>query len=146
MLRTWKYFEWIIKQSLNLAFKWYEKLFHLWRTESSLCFFSWSVIWATIFLVRRDFSQVFIYSWFPIPRQFLCERISGFDTWFCYMVEPPYNEPLYRAIFVWPLKMVSVRVRYLFYLLMDEKIKTWTKTEKSKDYCKADSEQLVVFS
>ena len=73
-----------------------------WRTESSLYFFSWSVIWATIFLVRRDFSQVFIYSWFPIPRQFLCERISGFDTWFCYMVEPPYNEPLYRAIFVWP--------------------------------------------
>ena len=33
-----------------------------------------------------------------------------------------------------------------FYLPMDEKIKSWTKTEKSKDYCKADSEQLVVFS
>ena len=29
-----------------------------------------------------------------------------------------------RAIFVWPWKMVSVSVRYLFYQPMDEKIKT----------------------
>ena len=28
-------------------------------------------------------------------------------------------------IFVWPWKMVSVNVRYLFYQPMDEKIKTW---------------------
>ena len=28
-------------------------------------------------------------------------------------------------MFVWPWKMVSVRVRYLFYQAMDEKIKTW---------------------
>ena len=42
--------------------------------------------------------------------------------------------------------MVSVSVRYLFYQPMDEKIKTWAKTEKSKDYWKTDSEQLVVFS
>ena len=33
---------------------------------------------------------------------------------------------LFRAIFVWPWKMVSVSVRYLFYQPMDEKIKTWT--------------------
>ena len=31
-----------------------------------------------------------------------------------------------RAIFVWPWKMVSVSVRYLFYQPMNEKIKTWT--------------------
>ena len=31
-----------------------------------------------------------------------------------------------RAIFVWPWKMVSVIVCYLFYQSMDEKIKTWT--------------------
>ena len=31
----------------------------------------------------------------------------------------------YRAIFVWPWKIVSVSVRYLFYQPMDEKIKTW---------------------
>jgi len=30
-----------------------------------------------------------------------------------------------RVIFVWPWKMVSVSVRYLFYQPMDEKIKTW---------------------
>ena len=30
-----------------------------------------------------------------------------------------------RAIFVWPWKMVSVSVRYLFYQPVDEKIKTW---------------------
>ena len=30
-----------------------------------------------------------------------------------------------RAIFVWPWKTVSVSVRYFFYQLMDEKIKTW---------------------
>ena len=30
-----------------------------------------------------------------------------------------------RAIFVWPWKLVSVSVRYLFYQPMDEKIKTW---------------------
>ena len=32
---------------------------------------------------------------------------------------------LHRATFVWPWKMVSVSVRYLFYQPMDEKIKTW---------------------
>ena len=32
----------------------------------------------------------------------------------------------YRAIFVWPWKMVSASVRYLFYQQMDEKIKTLT--------------------
>ena len=31
-----------------------------------------------------------------------------------------------RAIFVWPWKLVSVSVRYLFYQAMDEKIKTCT--------------------
>ena len=30
-----------------------------------------------------------------------------------------------RVIFVWPWKMVSVSVSYLFYQPMDEKIKTW---------------------
>ena len=30
-----------------------------------------------------------------------------------------------RLIFVWPWKMVSVSVRYLFYQPMDKKIKTW---------------------
>ena len=34
-------------------------------------------------------------------------------------------ESVDRAIFVWPWKMVSVSVRYLFYQPMDEKIKTW---------------------
>ena len=29
------------------------------------------------------------------------------------------------AIFVWPWKMISVSVRYLFYQSMDENIKTW---------------------
>ena len=31
-----------------------------------------------------------------------------------------------RAICVWLWRMVSISVRYLFYQLMDEKIKTWT--------------------
>ena len=31
-----------------------------------------------------------------------------------------------RAIFVWHWRMVSISVRYLFYQLVDEKIKTWT--------------------
>ena len=35
------------------------------------------------------------------------------------------GKSLVRAIFVWPWKMVSVSVRYLFYQPMDEKIKTW---------------------
>ena len=33
---------------------------------------------------------------------------------------------LVTAIVVWPWKMVSVTVRYLFYHPMDDKIKTWT--------------------
>ena len=33
---------------------------------------------------------------------------------------------LVTAIVVWPWKMVSVTVRYLFYQPMDDKIKTWT--------------------
>ena len=39
----------------------------------------------------------------------------------------------YRAIFVWPWKMVSVSVRYLFYQPMDEKIKTWTLRFPAKE-------------
>ena len=38
-----------------------------------------------------------------------------------------------RAIFVWPWKMVSVSVRYLFYQPMDEKIKTWTLRFPTKE-------------
>ena len=38
-----------------------------------------------------------------------------------------------RAIFVWPWKMVSVSVRYLFYQPMDEKIKTWTLRFPAKE-------------
>ena len=38
-----------------------------------------------------------------------------------------------RMIFVWPWKMVSVRVRYLFYQPMDEKIKTWTLRFPAKE-------------
>ena len=38
-----------------------------------------------------------------------------------------------RVIFVWPLKMVSVSVRYLFYQSMDEKIKTWTLRFPAKE-------------
>ena len=32
---------------------------------------------------------------------------------------------IYRATFIWPWKIVSVSVRYLFYQPVDEKIKTW---------------------
>ena len=39
----------------------------------------------------------------------------------------------FRAIFVWPWKMVSVSVRYLFYQPMDEKIKTWTLRFPAKE-------------
>ena len=39
----------------------------------------------------------------------------------------------YRAIFVWPWKMVSASVRYLFYQPMDEKIKTWPLRFLSKE-------------
>ena len=39
----------------------------------------------------------------------------------------------YRAIFVSPWKMVSVSVRYLFYQLMDGKIKTWTLCFPAKE-------------
>ena len=35
-----------------------------------------------------------------------------------------------RAIFVWPWKMNSVNVRYLFYQPMDEKIKTFSRQRK----------------
>ena len=38
-----------------------------------------------------------------------------------------------RVIFIWPLKMVSVSVRYLFYQSMDEKIKTWTLRFPAKE-------------
>ena len=38
-----------------------------------------------------------------------------------------------RAIFVWPWKMVSVSVRYLFYQPVDEKIKTWTLRFPAKE-------------
>ena len=39
-----------------------------------------------------------------------------------------------RAIFVWPWKIVSVGVRYLFYRPMDEKIKTcWTLRFPAKE-------------
>ena len=38
-----------------------------------------------------------------------------------------------RAIFVWPWKMVSVSVRYLFYQPMDEKIKTWPLSFPAKE-------------
>ena len=39
----------------------------------------------------------------------------------------------FRAIFVWPWKMVSESVRYLFYQPMDEKIKTWTLRFPAKE-------------
>ena len=42
-----------------------------------------------------------------------------------------YN--IHRAIFVWPWKMVSGSVRYLFYQPMDEKIKTWTLRFPAKE-------------
>ena len=38
-----------------------------------------------------------------------------------------------RAIFVWPGKMVSVSVHYLFFQSVDEKIKTWTLSFSSKE-------------
>ena len=38
-----------------------------------------------------------------------------------------------RVIFVWPVKLVSVSFRYLFYQLMDEKIKTWTLRFPAKE-------------
>ena len=37
-----------------------------------------------------------------------------------------YSKWRNAAIFVWPWKVVSASVRYFFYQLMDEKIKTWT--------------------
>ena len=37
------------------------------------------------------------------------------------------------AIFVWPWKMVSVSVRFLFYRPVDEKIKTWTLRFPAKE-------------
>ena len=43
------------------------------------------------------------------------------------------GKSLVRAIFVWPWKMVSVSVRYLFYQPMDEKIKTWTLRFPAKE-------------
>ena len=39
----------------------------------------------------------------------------------------------YRAIFIWPWKMVSVSVCYLFYQPMDEKNKTWTPRFPAKE-------------
>ena len=38
-----------------------------------------------------------------------------------------------RAIFVWPWKVVSVSIHYLFYQPMDEKIKTWTLYFSAKE-------------
>ena len=46
----------------------------------------------------------------------------NFDRWVTYLYNLKWRA---RAIFVWPWKMVSVSVRYLFYQPMDEKIKTW---------------------
>ena len=43
------------------------------------------------------------------------------------------HSSLIRAIFVWPWKMVSVSVCYLFYQPMDEKIKTWTLRFPAKE-------------
>ena len=47
----------------------------------------------------------------------------NFDRWVTYLYNLKWRA---RAIFVWPWKMVSVSVRYLFYQPMDEKIKTCT--------------------
>ena len=44
-----------------------------------------------------------------------------------------WNSSNNRAIFVWPWKMVSVSVRYLFYQPMDEKIKTWPLSFPAKE-------------
>ena len=40
---------------------------------------------------------------------------------------------LFRAIFVWPWKMVSISVRHLFHQPMGEKIKTWTLRFPAKE-------------
>ena len=39
----------------------------------------------------------------------------------------------YRAIFLWPWKMVSVSARYLFYQPMDDKVETWTLRFPAKE-------------
>ena len=44
-----------------------------------------------------------------------------------------FSEPRVRALFVWPWKMVSVRVRHLFYKPMDKKIKPWTLRFSAKE-------------
>ena len=38
-----------------------------------------------------------------------------------------------RAIFIWPWKMVSVSVRFLFYQPIDKKIKTWSLRFPAKE-------------
>ena len=44
-----------------------------------------------------------------------------------------------RAIFVWPLKLVSVSIRYLFHQPVNEKIKTWTVCFPAKENCNMEN-------
>ena len=59
--------------------------------------------------------------------------MSCLQTLLCmYAVLPGVFEKI-RAIFVWPWKLVSVSVRYLFHQSMDEKIKTCTLRFPAKE-------------
>ena len=54
------------------------------------------------------------------------------DQWTSSVGQMLHNLDALKAIFVWPSKMVSASVRYLFYQPMDEKIKTWPLRSPAK--------------
>ena len=64
---------------------------------------------------------------------FCCKKISTWISRLLFVVNVTLLNLSVRAIFVWPWKMVSVSVPYLFYQPMDEKIKTWPLSFPAKE-------------
>ena len=63
----------------------------------------------------------------------ICQRVRKNNWHHGFLKGSRFTCTLYWAIFVWPWKMVSVSVRYLFYQPMDEKIKTWNLCFPAKE-------------
>ena len=68
----------------------------------------------------------------PDPQTSLSGETSG-DVEKCQLFYQANTYSIYTAIFVRPLKMVSVSVCYLFYQPMNAKIKTWTLRFPAKE-------------
>ena len=78
----------------------------------------------------------------------ICQRVRKNNWHHSWLKGSRFTCTVYWAIFVWPWKMVSVSVRYLFYQPMDEKIKTWPfcfLTKENPNTEKASLDWPIVF-